>query len=232
MPKCRIVSHGNQYKDKDLIWKDSSTDQFPAIRLALPLTVILGLTLATLDVKSAYPQAGNLNRERPIYVRPPRGWDSSSWKLCELLKQAYRIFESGRIWQLIMENFFWEYEIVFAILGVQQLLVKRNSNDEIVLLIAKLVDDTLLAGIQSDIEDLLMALKTKFTIKPFTMGTKHVSDRLNIYYFPEFSVEVSMEDYFCQIHPFPLHRQRHEKTSSICTPEELIAFKSLTSSIN
>ena len=65
--KCRLVPHGNKDVDKDEVRKDSATAQFSIIRLLLSLAVIFQFNIASLDVKSAYLQAGEFPRDIYMY---------------------------------------------------------------------------------------------------------------------------------------------------------------------
>lgn len=86
--KCRMVPHGNKDQDKELIRKDSATTQFPIIRLVLSLAAILQMSIASIHITKAYLQSGKLRRSRPLYVRNPKGWASSTRKVWILLRPA------------------------------------------------------------------------------------------------------------------------------------------------
>ena len=105
--KCRLVPHGNRDAEKESLRTDSSTAQFPVIRLVLSLATILRFAVSTIDITGAYLQAGEIKRE--IYMRPPRGWITSSKELWKLEKPAYGLVDSGRIWQLCVEDWLLSY---------------------------------------------------------------------------------------------------------------------------
>lgn len=92
--KCRLLPHGNENKDKDLIQKESSTAQFPIIRVILSLAAILCVPLATIVSKGAYVQVGKLNHE--IFMIPPKGWERQGL-VRQILVPTYGIFKSGRL---------------------------------------------------------------------------------------------------------------------------------------
>ena len=100
--KCRLVPHGNRDAEKESLRTDSSTAQFPVIRLVLSLATILRFAVSTIDITGAYLQAGEIKRE--IYMRPPRGWTASPGELWKLEKPAYGLVDSGRIWRLCVED--------------------------------------------------------------------------------------------------------------------------------
>ena len=140
--KCRMVYHGNRDREKAGLRTDSATAQFGTIRMLLSFSVLLKLRLLSLDISGAYLQAEPLTRD--IFVRPPPGWALSGivWKM---LRPAYGLVESGRLWQLAIES--WLADYGFTIIPVlSQMFILRATTGRIKLLLAKVVDDLLLAG--------------------------------------------------------------------------------------
>lgn len=229
--KCRMVPHGNKDQDKDLIRKDSATAQFPAIRLVFSTAVILGLDIASLDIKSAYLQAGRLSRERPVYVRPPKGWTSSWRTVWKLLKPAYGLVDSGRLWQLAIEEFLREQGLL-PVSGIQQVFIQRAVDGEVLLLVAKVVDDMLLAGPRRVIEDFHLRLSQQFKVGRFTIDQDLVFNGLIIHQDEDFAITVNMQEFFDRIMPIDITRERRKQYDHNCTDAEITRFKSLTGSLN
>lgn len=100
--KCRLTPHGNRDKDKKDIRKDSSTAQFPIIRLTLSIFSILQFSITTLDVKSTYLQRGSISRD--VCIRPPKGWTKSRFIAWKLKNYTYKLVEFGRIWKLVVQD--------------------------------------------------------------------------------------------------------------------------------
>ena len=94
--KCRLVPHGNRDRDKDFVCKDSETVQFPIVRIVLSFAAIMFFSISSIDIKGAYLPAGQFPRD--VYVRPPKYWPSYVRTVWNMLKSAYRMFESGRLW--------------------------------------------------------------------------------------------------------------------------------------
>lgn len=93
--ECRLVHHGSRDKEKDTVRKHSATAHLPVVRLALFMASILGMRIASTEIRSAYLQAGEFPRD--IYMISPKGWASSLRKVWKLLRLAYGIAESGRL---------------------------------------------------------------------------------------------------------------------------------------
>ena len=100
--KYRLVPHGNRDRDKEFVRKDSATAQFPIIRIVLSLAAIMSFSIASIDIKGAYLQAGQFPRD--IYVKLSKGWASNARTVWKILRPAYGIVESGRLWQLVAEE--------------------------------------------------------------------------------------------------------------------------------
>ena len=173
--KCRLVPHGNQDADKDKVRKDSQTAQFPIIRLILSLCVIFRFFLATLDIKSAYLQAGPM--PRTIYVRTPKGWSTSRHALWKLLKPAYGIAESGRLWQLQIEAWM-SGQGIHQVVGLPQLFIKYGSHGLPVLIIAKVVDDLLIAGTKEEVHAFHESIEKRFKVGRFLTKGIFIFNRL------------------------------------------------------
>lgn len=99
--KSRLVPRGKRDKDKYEVRVDSSIAQFAVFRLVSSLAVVFNFRTASLDIKSAYLNAGSL--ERDIYVRPLKSWTPSRQTVLKFLKPTYGKTELDRLWQLVVE---------------------------------------------------------------------------------------------------------------------------------
>ena len=225
--KFRMVPHGNKDKEMEEIRKDSTTAQFPTIRALISIAACLGLSLAAIDIKSAYLQAGNLLRE--IYVRPPPGWAPPRvvWKL---LKPAYGIVESGRKWQRVIDKWLKENEIN-EVPGMPQLFTKVGK-DGLELALVKVVDDFLIAGSDEGIEKFHTEVSSRFTVGRFLRENGMMYNRLSIEVEKEGSNIIDMSDYMAKIHKIEIPRHRKKQPTSKCTKEEIRDFLALTGSLN
>lgn len=137
--KARIVPHGNHDDETDDVRKDSSNAPLHVVRLLLSLVTFLQFRIGTADIKGAFLQSGPIKRD--INVRPPREWPSPSGVLWKLLKLAYGIADAGRQWQVVVENWMLTTAGLQRLFGLSQLFAKRDSNRNIILLVAKVTDD-------------------------------------------------------------------------------------------
>jgi hypothetical protein len=70
--KTRIVLHGNEDNQKEVVRKDTQAASFTAIRILLTLAALHKFHIASLDIKGEYLQSGLCKRY--VFVRPPNEW--------------------------------------------------------------------------------------------------------------------------------------------------------------
>jgi len=187
--KCRIVPHGNRDKEKDDIRSDSQTAQFPVIRSVLSISALFKLKLATLDISKAYMQSGDLSRE--IYMRPPDAFMTNRGELWKIIKPAYGLVESGRLWQITIESWLLSDEALETVPGLPQLFYKKNKEELPILVIAKVVDDLLIAGQPEELEKFHTAISKRFQVGRFTKETSIVFYRLHIFQHENYNLDNS-----------------------------------------
>lgn len=236
--KARICPHGNEDDDKDEVRKDSANAQLAVIRLMLSLVTFLGFHIKTADIKGAYLQSGPIQRN--IYVRPPREWHySGSYTrgiLWLLTKLPYGIVEAGRQWMLAVEDWMLNKAGLTRTPGVAQLFAKRTKHSnrsgksKILLLVAKLSDDFLVAGTTAEIDSFMNALKTRFVVGRIVDGP--------LYHFGGCEIrthdngDISMMDtYWNRIKPITMSRTRRKMQDSPACASEILQYRSLAGTL-
>jgi Reverse transcriptase (RNA-dependent DNA polymerase) len=227
--KCRMVPHGNRDREKDGIRKDSATAQFCIIRLLLRLAVLLKFRFSSLDISGAYLQAGPIQRD--IYVRPPPGWSPRN-VLWRLTRPAYGIVESGRLWQLAIEE--WLTKQGFShVNGLSQFFVLRSSDGQILLLLAKVVDDLLVAGSIPSIQDFHNHLCNRFKVGRFVCNESFVFNALQITQDDaSFAVTLDMHAFVPKIFLLDISSNRRKDPSLSATADERYQYQSLAGTLN
>ena len=140
---------------------------------------------------------------------------------------AYGLVESGRLWQLAVEQWLFSTFRVESVPGLVQLFVLRDDMNEIKLLMAKVVDDFLLAGHHDAISELHKTISLKFKIGRFVTGSEFVFNRLSILKQSDGSVRLSMQEYFNTIEPIPLSLARCRQPLDKVTEDERKEFLAL-----
>jgi hypothetical protein len=224
-----MVPHGNRDREKAGLRTDSATAQFAAIRLLLSLAVLLNFRLSSIDISGAYLQADPITRD--IFVRPPTGWTSPNvvWKI---LRPAYGLVESGRLWQLAIER--WLFDYGFETLpGLSQFFILRDNSGRITILLAKVVDDLLLAGSVTTMNEFYKALCARFKVGRFICDRPFTFNALNITQdHSSSSITMDMLDYPAKCIPLPLSPTRRKESDIPATPEERTAYQSLAGTLN
>lgn len=230
MLKARIVPHGNRDDEKDDVRKDSSAAQFFAIRLVLYISTLLGFRLGMADIKGAYLQSGPI--KRTIYVRPPREWRGARGMLWMLLKLPYGIVEAGRQWQKVVEEWMLTTGRLLRIRGISQLFLKRNASGKIILLVAKVTDDFLIAGSLEQMKQFTDELQQRFVVgkvvinEPFIFNGCHISQN------PFGDIAMPMVKYLERIKLIGLSRLRKKMLNERATKEEEFEYRSLAGVLN
>ena len=116
--------------------------------------------------------------------------------------------------------------------GLLELFVKYSSSREILLRIAKVVDDFLLAGTSSTIQAFHKAIANIFVVGTFVIDRDLVFNRLHIHRETSGSLILNMQEYVDKILPIPLAKGRRRKSREKCTPQELTAYQALAGSLN
>jgi len=236
--KSRIVAHGNEDRDKDTVRKDSAAAQFVVIRLLLSIATLLGFRLGKIDVKKAYLQSGPITRQ--IFVRPPREWHtmsanaprSSRMILWKLRKLPYGIVEAGRQWHLVAESWLMETLKFERISGLSQIFIKRDDAGHIFLIVAKVIDDFLIAGNLESIKLFIAKAKKQFEIGTVVVDGKIKFNGSEIVQNARGSTILSMKEYSSRILPINLSRTRKTQVDSVATPDELREYQHLAGVLN
>lgn len=138
--KCSLVTHGNKNKQKHDLGSDSSMKQFPTRILLLSLATLFHFTLAALDVEYTYRKTGKLNMG--INMKPLRGWTKSVDEVSKLLDWAHGLVESGRLWQICVDNWLSAQGLLdVSVVSQFSLLWSRRK---LTLILAKFVDDMII----------------------------------------------------------------------------------------
>ena len=139
--KARMCIRGDLEKNKEYVRADSPSAGKETLRLALMIAANEGFSVKGADIKSAYLQGQELDRQ--IFVRPPPEADAEG-KLWLLKKAAYGVLDGGRLFYLrLVEE--------LARLGLHKVhadgaLFTYVKNGTFHGLVASVVDDLIIAG--------------------------------------------------------------------------------------
>ena len=96
-------------------------------------------------------------------MRPSKRWTKYIDEVWKLIKPAYGLVESGRLWQLCIEEWLSEYGFK-QIAGFPQFFVLPSDGKIPGLFLVKVVDEILLAGETREIEKFSKAISKRFEV--------------------------------------------------------------------
>ena len=217
--KCILLPHGNRDREKHEVPSDCATVQFPVIRMILSLCALYPSHLASIDITGTYLQGKPLDRN--IFMRPPKGWCRKGvvWKL---IRPAYGLVDSGKIWQLTIENCLLKngYE---QVAGIPQFFISRDGNNFPTMFMVKVVDDFLIASTKSHLIQFHECLAGKFNIGKFDTGN---TLRFNGTFITQSSerIQLDMSEYFSTVNSIEVQRARRKRREEGCTPAEITEY--------
>lgn len=225
--KGRIVVHGNRDADRELVRSDSAAADMMIIRMIISLATILDFNMASADIKGAYMQSGPIRRD--VYVRPPKDCHRKRGTVWKLLKLPYGMTDAGRQWLLRVDDWLLRTLGMSGVGGVNQVFV-RKKGDKIVLLIAKVIDDFLIAGKTEDIREFMRELSKEFEVGKVTIGGTFYFNGCEIDVGTN-AIELSMWEYMSKLSTIPLSRLRKKQRDEKVTASEETAFRALAGTL-
>ena len=158
--KARLCIRGDQEPNKEAIRTDSPTVNKVNIKLFFVIAVHKGWQIKTADIKAAFLQGSDLDRD--VFVRPPveRRKEGIIWKM---LKRAYGFVDASRGFYLELKKVLVELGCVVCQLD-PALFLYFGEHSSLQGLLASHVDDLMHGAGTSEFNDLVLApLKRRFT---------------------------------------------------------------------
>ena len=165
-------------------------------------------------------------------MRPPDSFIKQPGELWKLNKPAYGLVESGRLWQLTIEPWMLDEYGLEPVPGIPQIFFKKNSERVPDLVIAKVVDDLLIAGSELEVEQFKKKISKRFQLGRFMTDKSLVFYRIHIKQNENFDIEASMSEYLTTIHPLEISRERRKEHDEKATENELKLLLGLTGKLD
>ena len=160
--KARLVARGfTQQEGIDYFETFSPTLKQDSLRIITALATQKNFKIKQIDVNSAYL---NANLTEDIYMKSPEGYESNKNTFWKLNKALYGLKQSGKAWNDQLNNIL--LKINFKRLKCDPCLYKKeNKHGNITCILAVYVDDILLTGNESEINQTTSLIKKYFEIK-------------------------------------------------------------------
>ena len=225
--KARIAPHGNKDSEKDGLRTDSSSCPSFGIRLLLFVCTILGWFLTKVDVKSAFLQSGRANRD--VYVIPPRECRNRSF-LWLLLVAAYGLANANAKWQVHSDDTFLSFGL-HSVPFVPQLFFKREGG-ELVLIVAKIVDDILFGGTEKARREFQKHLESVYKLGTIShMPGQFLFFGLQITQDDHAEITIDADEKLTAIEPAAISRLRRKECDEPLTALERHQYMSINGSM-
>ena len=139
-PKARLVVKGFEEPTKDGILKNSPTCSKENLRVVLVVIAQKKLKLNSIDIKAAFLQGENIDRE--LYVLPPK--EANTDKIWLLKTCTYRLVDASRQWYNTVKQVL--LSLCFKMSKADPSLFYYQNNNKLEGIIAIHVNDFLSAG--------------------------------------------------------------------------------------
>lgn len=226
--KARIAPHGNEDALREQLSSDCATCPPVGLRLVESIASLKGWTLHKADVKSAFLQTGPAQRD--VYVKPPRESGMKSTHFWLLLTAAYGLVNANAKWQV-------QSDTVFFDLGLNQCqqipqIFYLHSGDELVLVVAKVVDDIKVAGKHDRAPKFITEFNKKFELGTVWSGPGQMRFfGLNLEQADDFTIRTDANDKLKNVDEYQLSRPRRKEFNDKLNEIEKSAFASANSSL-
>ena len=221
--KARLVVRG--FEEIDVGQADSPTGDKATLRMVLSLAASENWKLQSIDIKSAYLQAENL--DRVVYVRPPKELKKPGL-IWQLDKPVYGLIDSARNWYTSISSFLQSLGCKMCI--YDKALFYYSINNKLSGLILMHVDDFIFCGSQKFLNEVLRPLKLKYDISKHEtdlfkyIGIEIVQDNLGIV--------LNQNQYIHCVEQVHVKSTRQEEPEENLTKEEQTQYLSLLGKIS
>jgi hypothetical protein len=223
--RARLVARG--FEEKQHVNSDSPTIGKSAIRLFLSIATALGWLVKTTDIKSAFLQGRELDRD--VFIKPPPEANMKPGVIWKLNRCLYGLNDAARQFYLSINQALRNQGCVQSELDPSLFYYKSKSNVVDGILVSH-IDDFLHGGSKQFDEQIMNNLRTHFLAgkleeKNFTyVGIEIVQNADGIL--------LSQNDYIDSMSTVTITPERARQKSEPLTKEELTNYRSAVGSVN
>ena len=222
--KARLVARGF-VENTDFLRKDSPACSKEAVRLMIAISVSKQWQCHSLDVKAAYLQGGDIERE--VYLKPPPEYFNG--KIWKLKKTVYGLCDAARAWYLRVRDELLKLGVQASSHDSALFSWTRNGNLEGIICVY--VDDFLFAGSEIFYNEIITKLQALFLVGAVEQGVfKYVG--LKLVNSPNGDVTLDQCEYAATINKIPVTGRRAAMKTSDLSEEEKTEYRSLVGQLN
>ena len=221
--KARLCARGFE-EDQSSFRTDSPTCSREGIRVGLALIASKGWKINSIDVKSAFLQGNNI--ERDIYVRPPK--EAATDKLWHLKKCVYGLADASRYWYLRVRDEMIKLNIHPS--ELDQGIFYMKVQDSVMGIAILFVDDITWAG-EVPFQEAVKKFESIFQIGSSNdTSFKYVG--IQITQNPDMSISIEQDSYAQSLSPIPISAERLKSTNEPVDEEERSSIRSSIGKLN
>lgn len=226
--KARIAPHSNEDNDKHLMRTDCCMCSPIGIRIVLSVTSYRGWRIVRVDVKTAFLQTGPAIRV--VYMIPTAEYRRRS-PLWLPLAATYGLVNSTAKWQVMSDSALVSFGLVESAC-VPQLFMQVNDNNNLQMVLIKIVDDILTCGSDNAIRSFIHSFGSSFNIHGVSNGPGRLRIfGLNILQQDDYSCSVDGDKKLSALHPYRLSGVRSRQKDEVMNSIEKSAFMSISECI-
>ena len=121
---------------------------------------------------------------------------------------------------------------IVQVFGLPQFFLKTDEKGLPVLILAKVVDDLIIAGKPEEIQAFHAAVSKRFKVGRFLTDGTLIFNRLYIEQRADGSIKADMREFLDKIKPLEISRSRRREQRERCTESEVRSFLALTGALN
>ena len=222
--KARLVARGFEEESINLK-KDSPTCSKEAVRLAISLATSNHWTIHAIDIKAAYLQGDEINRE--LFLRPPSEFNEG--KLWRLKKTVYGLCDAARAWYTRVKTELLKLSV--AMCSLDPSLFYMQLDNKIVGIICVYVDDFLWAGTDYFRKNIVDKLYDLFLIGDEASASfRYVG--LNISTDCSNNITIDQNMYASALLPVKISSERSANKSSALSDSEKDEYRAVIGQLN
>ena len=208
--KGRLVAKG--FQEKSSPQADSPTMRRESLKLFFALAANEGFKLRSVDIRAAFLQAKNLERE--IFLQPPKDVqkEGTIWRL---KKPLYGLNDASRKFWLKIKEVFKNFGLK-KLVGDEALYYKHNENGDLIGLLSTHVDDFSLAGTEEFLSSVTEEIGKSLDISKVEDGSFRFTG-IDVEQFHD-RIELSMDDYAASLEDVAV---REDKSTESLNRDEM-----------
>lgn len=228
--KSRIAPHGNEDDLKEELTTDCAVISPLGLRIVQSIAALFGWPIDLGDVKTAFLKSGEAERE--VYVIPPNESGMRATHRWLLLAAAYGLVNSNAKWQHRSDDQIMNKLGLKQCKHIQQLFYLMKDG-QLILLVAKLVDDIMATGRNDNGKKFLKAFGEQFELGSTRSGPGNLRFYgINVTQNENFKITTNADDKLNSLYEFNLSRERRRDCEQDVNQLERRAFMSLNSSLS